>query len=147
MTITWALVADRSHAAVFANRGPGKGLELVEEIDHPVGQLRDHDLKSDAPGRTFDRAGDARHAVERHEAPHEHEARMFAKELARRVRTARADGRFTRLVIAAEPAFLGALRAALDDATRKTVTAELPKHLLGAGDGDLKAHLSAVMRL
>ena len=44
MAKTWILVGHEAGARVFENRGPGKGLELVETIEHPEGRLRDRDI-------------------------------------------------------------------------------------------------------
>jgi protein required for attachment to host cells len=147
MSVTWALVADRSEARIFENRGPGKGLQLVEEIAHPAGQLRDHDQKTDRQGRSFDSTGRGRHALGRHESPAEHTAREFAAGLCEKLRAARVANRFDHLVLAAEPALLGRLRRGLDAPTRKLVTGELAKHLLGAGDRNLAEHLASVMNV
>ena len=147
MTITWALVADRSEARILENRGPGKGLTVVEDIHHPEGNLQDKDVKSDKPGRSFDKGGMGRHAMEPHELPHEHIAHVFAKFLAEKLRHARVEHRFERLVLAAEPTFLGRLRAELDEPTRKLVSGEVPKHLLGEGDHHLTEALGKVMNV
>ncbi len=147
MTITWALVADRSQARILENRGPGKGLSVVEDIEHPEGHLQDKDTKTDKMGRAFDKGGEGRHAMEAHELPHEHLASAFAKHLAQKLHDARASNRFEKLVIAAEPDFLGRLRAELDAPTSKLLTGEVPKHLLGAGDRDIAEHLGKVMNV
>ena len=61
------------------------------------------------------------------ELPHEHLASTFAKHLADRLRMARASNRFHKLVIAAEPDFLGRLRAELDEPTKKLLAGEVQK--------------------
>ena len=35
---TWVLVAHRAGARIFAHPGPGRGLALEREIDHPEGR-------------------------------------------------------------------------------------------------------------
>ena len=147
MTITWALVADRSAARILENRGPGKGLTVVESIDHPEGNLQDREVNSDKQGRSFDKGGMGRHAMEPHELPHEHIASVFAKHLAEKLRHARTEHRFERLVLAAEPTFLGRLRAELDEPTRKLVSGEVAKHLLGEGDQHVAEALGKVMNV
>lgn len=147
MTTTWVLIADRSHARIVAHRAPGKGLELVEEIEHPEGRLRDGDIDSDVQGRSFDIAGEGRHAMSQSVLPHEQVAIAFARQLAEKVRAGRNEHRFDQLVLAAEPRFLGLLRDALDAPTRQLVSAEIHKHLLGHNDGDLERHLAEVIRL
>ena len=103
--------------------------------------MHDRDLKTSAQGRSFSTGNDSRHALERREMPHEHEARDFARQLAETLRLARVAGRYDRLILAAEPKFLGLIREALDPATQKLVSREIPKHLLGPGDGSLEEQL------
>ncbi len=138
----WALIADRSQARFLSTRGRGKGFELVENIEHPSGRLREHDLDADKRGRTGDsgRSGGA-HATESEVSATEELAIRFAHTLAERLRHAHDEHRFEHLILAAEPRFLGHLRKALDANTRRTVTFELHKHLLGMGDRDIAAQL------
>lgn len=35
-TTTWILIADGARGRLFANRGPGKGLELLDEFSMPT---------------------------------------------------------------------------------------------------------------
>jgi protein required for attachment to host cells len=144
MTITWAILADRAQARILEIRGPGR-VSVVEHIDHPDGRWQDHAAGTDRPGRSFDSHGDARHALEPEESPSEHLAMRFARELGARLRTARLGHRFDRLVLAAEPRFLGRLRAALDGDTRRLVAAEVPKHLVHAADRDVELQLASVV--
>jgi hypothetical protein len=41
MDKTWIVRAHQAGARVFENQGPGKALELLDEIDHPQGRARD----------------------------------------------------------------------------------------------------------
>jgi protein required for attachment to host cells len=144
---TWVVLADRSRARFMRHRGPGKGFDLVQEMEHPDGRLRDREIMTDRPGRAFDRSGQGRHAMEPEESPHEHEAAAFARTVADYAARARLDHRFERLVVAAEPQFLGLLRAALDEPTKKLVVGELPKHLLASDEQDVAKVLASVMNV
>lgn len=53
MAKTWILVAHEAGARAFENDGPGKGLDLVEEIEHAEGRTRDGAIDTDRPGRSF----------------------------------------------------------------------------------------------
>lgn len=141
-TTTWALVADRSEARVFERRSPKAPFVAVEALHHPEARIHAHEAP---PVESVDADGTPREVLPVERAPDEHTLDVFAKELASRLRRARTEGRFGRLVLAAEPGFLGRLRASLDDATRKLVTDEIPKHLLGVPD--LEDRLSMVSRL
>jgi protein required for attachment to host cells len=145
MTTTWILLADRSRARILSQARSGAPLVVVEDFDHPEGRLHDRDIDSDKPGRVFDKAGVGRHAVGSEELPHERAAHMFAKHLAERLRAGRQSHAYEALVLAAEPRFLGLLRGQLDPTTRKQVTGELHRHMLGMHDGDITTALEGVL--
>ena len=137
--MSWILSANRSGARILEKQG--SVLTQLETIHHEQGRLRDGDIDSDAPGRAFDRATAARHALSTSEAPHERVAKAFARELAERLRQGRLERRFERLVIAAEPHFLGLLRGALDTVTARMVVASVAKDLEQIPAEELAAHL------
>ena len=147
MTTTWILVAHRGGARLLENTGPGKGLQLIEEIRHPEGRLKDGEINSDRPGRSFDSLGAARHSMSKEQAPTEHVTERFAKEPGDKLQHARTANRFAALVLVAEPHFLGALRAALDAPTAALISATVDKDLGGVETRDLPPHLSGVVRL
>ncbi len=127
MSRTWILLGHRTGARIFENPGPGKGLAPVEEIPHPQGRLKNQDFDADKPGRAFDSHGTGRHALQRAHSPVEQAAILFAKQLAERLEQARVAGRYERLVLVAEPRFLGWLRAALSPETAQRVVASVDK--------------------
>ena len=137
--MSWILIANRTGARLIDRQGPN--LSLLETIAHDTGRARDRDLNSDRHGETFNRVGSSRHALATSEAPHEHDARLFAHALADRLRTERLNHRFERLVLVAEPHFLGLLREALDKATERAVIATVAKDLAEIPLHDLPAHL------
>jgi protein required for attachment to host cells len=146
MNTTWILVAHRGGARLFENLGPGKGLQLVEDIPHPEGRLKSGEINADKPGRAFDTFG------RRHGMSQEHEAadqisRMFARHLCNKLEKARAENRFGKLVLVAEPRLLGELRGALDKPTAALVGATLDKDLVGVENRDLLRHLDGVIPL
>lgn len=136
---TWIMTADRAGARIFER--DGDVLTLVEEIVHEEGRLRDGQLGSDEPGRSFDSSRPGRHSMGKAQTPHEHVAVGFAKALATKLREGRVQHKFTRLVIAAEPHFLGLLRAALDEPTRKLVVRTVPEHLQQLTPAKLVSHV------
>lgn len=146
MNTTWILVAHRGGARLFENLGAGKGLQLVEDIPHTQGRLKNGEINADKPGRAFDTFG------RRHGMSQEHEAAdqvslMFAKHLCDRLEKARAENRFGKLILVAEPRLLGELRAALDKHTAALVSATLDKDLAGVDNRDLPKHLGGVIQL
>ncbi len=132
---TWIMTADRAGARIFER--DGNELTMVEHIAHEEGRLRSSDLGSDQPGRSFDSSKPGRHSMSKSESPQEHLAVQFAKSLANKLRDGRVQHRYTRLVIAAEPGFLGLLRGALDNQTQRLVVREVPEHLQQLGPAQL----------
>lgn len=144
---TWILVAHRAGARLFENDGPGKGLRRIEEIAHPAGRLENRQIGSDKPGRSFDSHGTGRHALGKEQDPAETLAREFARELTARLEHGRVRNAYARLVLVAEPRFLGMLRSALSPQTQALVGATLDKDLGGVSDHDLPKHLGGVVNL
>jgi protein required for attachment to host cells len=125
----WLLVADEGRARLFSAEGAKGSLTELRDIIDPVGRARGQDLVTDRPGRTFDSAGQGRHAMEPSTDPTETEAIGFAKRLAETMDTARVQGRFEYLGLVAPPAFLGHLRKSLSDETARHVVLEVDKDL------------------
>lgn len=137
----WILVAHRSGARLFENRGPGKGLNLLQTLEHPAGKLKNHDIDSDRHGRSFDRRGGGRHAYTAEQPPTAHVAEQFAKQLALLLDEGRVQQRYAQLVLVAEPRFLGILRAAIPAPTAALVAATLDKDLGSADARSLPKYL------
>jgi protein required for attachment to host cells len=147
MTNTWILVAHDAGARMFESRGPGKGLDLVETIEHPEGRLRDRDIVSDRPGRSFRKdSGDPRRAsMSRSEGPHDRAVADFARALADKLKHARVENQYERLVLVAPPRFLGLLRSSLDGPTAQLVVGSIDKDLASSKETELIEHLGEVI--
>ena len=141
MTKIWVLVADSSRAKLLGAKSPIGALQELESFDHPAARQHVQDLTTDLPGRTFDSAGQGRHAMEPKTDPKQHEALNFAKFLSERLATASADNTFERLVLVAAPAFLGLLRGQLSASVRKRISVEIDKDLAGLNAQAIRAHL------
>ena len=144
-TTTWILIADGAHARLFANLGPGKGIEAVKggvmEGDHRP----DDELVRDSLGRSFESSGDMRHAIAPRHDPHRELKRTFAHRLAAMLDQRLAEKAYDRLVIVAPPAALGDLRAALSEQVKPHVYAELDKDLVKTPMAELPRHLAQVL--
>jgi len=157
---TLYVIADGAHARFVEKRTalaagesgirltPGAAAELpaarfdtVREIVAADAHRRSRDLGTDRPGRTFESATTARHAVEPRQDPHEASKRTFMHEVAAVLNEAGAGGEFNRLVLVASARVIGELRGALDGATGAKVAAELKKDLSKVPDADLADHL------
>jgi protein required for attachment to host cells len=149
MDSTWIVVAHEAGARFFENLGRGTGLELVEEIEHPDGRARDRDLASDRPGRSFRKnSGDpSRASMSQSEGPHDRAVADFARALANRLKDARVQNQYKRLVLVAPPRFLGLLRSSLDGPTAQLVMVSLDKDLAASKTNELVDRLSKLITL
>lgn len=146
MTTTWILIAHRGGARLFENNGPGKGMALVENIPHPEGRLKNGEINSDKSGRAFD-SFSRRHGMSPNQEATDQVATVFAKHLCDKLDKARSNNRYARLVMVADPRFLGELRATLNKNTAALVSATLDKDLGGVEDRDLPGFLENTVLL
>ena len=142
---SWIIVADGSQARILANDGPGTGLSLVSA--HEALQARAHtaELGSDRPGRSFDSATPARHAMEPRVDWQRQEKDRFIARLAENIGAARE--RFDRLVLVAPPRTMGELHRRLDEHTKSKIAGELQKDLTWVALPELAPHLGDVLQL
>jgi len=142
---TWILVADGARARIVVNEGPGKGVKQLEGADFRAEHPSSGDVMADRPGRSFESSGSGRHAMEPTSDAHRLAKQAFVKEIAGFLQRQAQKKSFDRLIILAPPQALGDLRAALSDAVRTLVTAELAKDLTPVPNEDLAKHLSDVL--
>ncbi len=141
MAISWVLAADSSHAKILQADNRATPLVVVEELEHPQARLKNSDLYSDEPGRSFDSGGQGRHAMEPEVDAKSEEARRFARELCEKLRQAALEGRFEKLYVLAAPAFLGILRECQDDNLKSRVAGEIPKDVARQSPEEIRAKL------
>ena len=145
METTWVVVANRAGARVLQT-GTDVALIPVKDIAHAEGRLQAREIDSDKRGRTFDRMGQHHHASESEISPTQTVAERFAKELADLLYKGRTERQFDKLVLVAEPGFLGYVRAKLDDVTARSVVATVPKDLLRSSEQELQRQVAAELR-
>lgn len=147
MEKTWILVAHRGGARLFEHPDDRSALAaaLIHKMDHPAGKLKGRDIDTDKHGRSFDSRGASRHAYATEETPVDHVADVFAQQIAGFLDTARAQQRFAKLVLVAEPRFLGKLRAAMTTSTAAHVVATVGKDLAHIDTRELPHHLAEVL--
>lgn len=143
----WIVIADGARARILENDGPGKGLTLLPAEERHHAHKPSREIDADRPGRTHDRQGPGRHAMEPPSDAHRIEKRRFAEELAARLDTAGQTGSYDRLVLVAPAKTLGDLRSALGKESLARVHAELSKDLTHVAEQDLAEHLSTVIAL
>jgi len=144
---TWILVAHRGGARIFENKGPGKGLNLLHDIPHPEGRLKNKDIGADKPGRSIDSHGPGRHSLSSEQEPTAHITEQFAKQLSTMLDDGRHQQLYGKLVLVAEPRFLGSLRAALSTPTAALVMATVGKDLGSVELHNMPKHLTDTIRL
>ncbi len=144
-TTTWILIADGARAHIFANHGPGKGIEVVDGTAFSADHRPDRELMSDKPGRSFESVGSTRHAIQPHSDPHRELKRAFSERLAAMLDKKLSEKAYDRVILVAPPVTLGDLRSALSANVKAVVYAELDKDLTKTPVHELPGHLGAVL--
>ena len=136
----WILVADSRKALFLENEGDAAQpkFETRKVLSHEDPPSRA--LGTDAPGRSFSRAGPGRSAIEPADLHALSEAR-FLKDVATKLNHAAAVGVARRIVIVAPARALAVLRDALSAAARVAVAAEFDKDLVNFPVPEIETHL------
>lgn len=138
---TWILIADGKLARVLETTGADKKLTDVFEDTFRGEKGPGREIMADRPGRTFDRHGQGRHAMEPRSKPGEIAERKFIAQMVDLLDDAARKGLYDKLILVAPPKALGELRAALPKRLQQMVTAELNKDLVHLPIHDLAGHL------
>ena len=141
MSMTWVIAADSSRARILAAATRNGPLEEIEDLVHPESRLTEHELRTDTRGRTFDSAGQGRHAMEPKNSAKQQEAIRFAKQVCDTLSLAQGEGRYEKLYIVAAPAFLGLLRDRLNPMVQNRIAGEVNKNLATRSLQDIRGHL------
>lgn len=139
---TWIVVADGARARAFRLMDHGRELDPAWDYELAGSRQESRDIASDRPGRTFDRAGEGRHAKEPPTDPARYEQERFARALTQKLDDARKQNAFEELIIAAPPRFLGDLRAAMSDQLDQRVRGEINKDLSKLKPAEILERLS-----
>ena len=146
MAITWILVANASLAKLYANFGPNKGLKLVKELIHPESRQKTRELVTDRPGAMAG-SGNWQGSKLPQTHPKDHEAQVFAQEIAQELYHGRATNAFARAILVAPPAFMGMLNAQLDQPTAQLVTDRFDKDYTKTPEPQLRERLASCLYL
>lgn len=144
MAITWILVANASLARLYEHPGPNKGLRLVKELTHPESRLKNADLVTDRPG-SMASAGNGQGAKQPQTLPKDHEARVFAQELAHQLYDGRTRNAFGRAIVFAPPGFMGLLNGVIDHPTAQLISDRFEKDYTKSTDPQLRERLAACL--
>lgn len=144
MSQIWVAVADGRKALLFENAGsmlkPDLNVISVDEIDNPPTRAQG----ADRAGRMNDgRAGGVRKSAFEAKDFHQLAEDRFAAKFAAALDKAAANGAFDRLVIAAPPSTLGALREAFTPRLRSKIAFEADVDLVNHPVSEIEKRLAA----
>jgi protein required for attachment to host cells len=139
-SILWIAIVDGEHAR-FVQPDDNNALRSVQATDSATAHLRSHELGADRPGRSFESAASAHHAVgERHDL-HALEKQKFVRLIAGQLNAAAERGAFDELLLVAPPHALRDLRDGLDAAAQAKLVGTLDKDLVKTPDHELWPHV------
>lgn len=125
----WVVVCDGAKALVLENAGDIRTPNLKTVQVYEQKDLATHASGTDAPGRTFNSAGNMRGAVEQTDW-HDQAERAFLTQLAQHLDEALATGRAKSFIVVASPRALGMIRPAYSHALKGAVRSEVDKDLV-----------------
>jgi protein required for attachment to host cells len=139
----FVVVADSARARILRRSGQRLTPQLLEleRMECPDAHRHPRELTTDLTGRVNSGASlrghygpriTARHGVNSDYDPRAAEVQRFARQLALRLERLARSERIERLVVIAEPRFLGLLREALSEPLRHVITREVPRNLTSA---------------
>jgi protein required for attachment to host cells len=150
MSTTWIVSADAGRARIFAESDPQQPLEEVEDMISPNARARVSDINTDRLGPTsaaqsIHNTGGAtpNKQYQPAQTPEERDAEFFAKDICACLLKGMQEQRFQKLVLVAEPKFLGVLRGQLDNQLKPLVGLELNKDYSHMNGHQLREQLQA----
>lgn len=124
------VVADGAKMLFFRNEGDSEFPKLEIERKREQENLSDGEMKTDAPGRSFDSSSPGRSAYEETDY-HQLEEDRFAAETADLLKRRALRNDFESLIIVAPPRTLGELRKHYHKEVEKRLAGEIAKDLTG----------------
>ena len=134
MHATWILSANASRARFLSQEQSSDRLEEINDMVNEAERQRRLDLETDKYGTTS--ASKSMHNTggalpnklyEPAQTPDEHQAELFARDIAGFLLQAYREGRFQQLSLVVSPKFLGMLRKLLDPQLESAVSLEIDK--------------------
>ena len=158
---TWILLAHRTGAKLFSSVGYGKNLNQLKEFFYPMGRLRNQEIDTDDKGRRNSSVAGRRNSgggysfpapshqqkggFDKHQGAITHIAAIFAKQLADQLKKGRIQNEYDRLILVAEPRFLGTLLGQLDKETSKKVVEVSPHNYIDLSKNSLNEYLTKIV--
>ena len=150
MDANWIVSANAGRARFFAQPRPVDNLEEIHAMVSPWARERDRDIQTDELGQRA--AAKSRHNVgapttssdyQPNQTPKQHEAELFARDVAKFLKQAKNEGRFAKLCLVASPEFLGVLRKQLDDNLESAVALQIDKDFTMSSAQELRDRIAA----
>ena len=141
MSVTWVVVADSVKARFFSLTSRTEPLKEMEDMVHAEGRMREQDEVSDKQGGLAGGHGEGGHAFEAPTDTKQHDAEVFAKQIADKLESGRVNKDYDKLILVAPPAFLGALRKALNEHVSSLVSDSLDKDLVAEKEAVIREHI------
>ena len=132
------LVADGRKLLFLRNQGDDAQIDLRTEAHDEREDLKDSDLKTDAPGTVQQSAGYG-HSTYDETDFHDQEEERWIKDAAAEINKRALENDFDALVIVAPPKSLGLLRKELHKEAEKRVLATINKEMSGRPIPDIEA--------
>jgi protein required for attachment to host cells len=133
-------IADGEHAR-FVQPDTNNVLRTIHAFDSATAHLRSRDIGSDRPGRAFESATSAHHAVGQRHDLHTMEKEKFTRLVAQQLNAAAALGEFDELLLIAPSHALHELQGSLDAVTKTKLVGTLDKDLVKTPDHELWPHV------
>ena len=151
MDANWIVAANSGRARFFALDRPDGRMQEINDMVNTAARQDDAEIETDTLGQRA--ASASRNNVgigpttsstyQPHQTPKQHEAELFARDVADYLRNAHNAGRFEHLCLVAAPEFLGLLRREMDPQLMKRVDAEINKDYTGSSGEELREHIRA----
>jgi protein required for attachment to host cells len=135
------LVADGRKMLFFRNHGDENQIDLRTEAHEARNELKDRDIKTDAPGTVKQSAGYGRSTYEETDF-HQQEEDRWIKDAADELKARVLRGDFEALAIVAPPKALGVLKKCLHKEVAKRVVCTINKEMSGRPIPDIEALLN-----
>lgn len=134
---TWVAVTDSHRARIFSYEDGSHSLAEVTGLTHPL----IHAKGENPTGRIFAGQTGTRHGLEPATLPKEKEKHAFAVELTQYLQQEFLQEKFSRLILVAEPDFMGEVRDAMSDVLSAAVIGSIAKDLVSRTDAEIANYL------
>ena len=134
MESTWIVTANAGRAHFYSVTNSNPPLEEMNSLVNPSASLQTIDTETDKLGLRS--ASKSKHSVgqptqpsgyEPHQLPAEHQAELFARNVASFLSRSYEQGLFKKVVLSASPEFLGVLRQLIEPGLQAAISMEIDK--------------------